>query len=92
MGVGLLLVHRDVAVETEEMLEAKGGELQHPRGLARVEHVDDVEPEVALEPHNVHVGAVQHLDTRVCSGLAFMGCGGLLRGSFGVIGLVIMVY
>ena len=38
-----------------------------PQCLPRVKEVDDIDAEVALEPVDVHVGAVQHLDIGIIS-------------------------
>lgn len=46
----------------EEIGEAVGGELEELGGLARVEHVDDVEAKVALQPEDIAVGTVEDLD------------------------------
>ncbi len=49
------LVCLDATKVLEEVGQTRRGHPQHARGLPSVKHVDDVEVEVALEPHNVAV-------------------------------------
>ena len=52
----------DVAEVRQQVREAVRGQHQHARRLPRVKQVGDEDAEVALQPHHVAVGAVQHLD------------------------------
>lgn len=64
IGELVLLVCGDVAEGVEEVREREGREFEDARRLARVEHVHDVHPKVALQPRDVAVRAVQHLTSR----------------------------
>lgn len=58
--------HRDLAEVTEQLAEA-AGQAEDVCGLASVQHIDHKQPKVFLQPLNVPVGTVQHLEhLRVC--------------------------
>eukprot|EP00160_Parvularia_atlantis_P018645 Unigene7004_Nuclearia_a/m.21448 Unigene7004_Nuclearia_a/g.21448 ORF Unigene7004_Nuclearia_a/g.21448 Unigene7004_Nuclearia_a/m.21448 type:complete len:382 (+) Unigene7004_Nuclearia_a:90-1235(+) len=62
VGQLVLLVGRHVRKLAQQVRQAKRRVLEHARGLARVEQVDDVDAKVALQPLHVAVGAVEDLD------------------------------
>jgi len=55
----LVCVHS--AVVLEQVAEARRGQVEGPRGLARVEEAHKIQAQVALEPDHVRVRAVEHL-------------------------------
>ena len=61
VGERKLLVRRDARIPLEQVRERVRRELEDACRLAGVEEGDDVEPEVALQPEHVRVGAVHHL-------------------------------
>lgn len=53
--------HMYAADVTQQVLQAKAWQAEEARRLAGVKHVDDEEAKVLLQPEDVAVGAVQHL-------------------------------
>ena len=59
-----LFVGLHAAVVRQQEAEGVTRHVEDARCLTRVKHVDDVEPEISLQPVDVHVGSVEHLRGR----------------------------
>jgi len=57
----VLLICDHSTVRLKQEGESSRFELEHSSGLARIEHIHDVETEVPLQPLNIHVSSVKHL-------------------------------
>ena len=55
------VVHLDSSIALHDAGEAELLVLQHPRSLARVKQVGDVDAKVALQPEDVPIAPMQHL-------------------------------
>lgn len=58
----VLLVSQNLAVGLEQEGKAELPEAQRSGSLSSVEHVDDVEAEVSLQPLDILTSTVEHLD------------------------------
>ena len=58
----VLLVNQDLTVVLQEVAKTELLQAEFPGCLSSIEHVHNVEAKVTLQPHDITIGSMQHLD------------------------------
>ena len=62
VGQLVLLVSYHSTVALEQVCKAKALQLKNPCSLTCVEHIYDIDSKISLQPLDIHVSSMQHLD------------------------------
>lgn len=60
VGELVLLISQNSTVRLEQVSKTESFELKNPSSLTRVEHVNDIQIEISLEPLNIHISSMKH--------------------------------